>query len=1381
MVNFRQILKFVKSAPVLSFMVLIIMTFDAAAQATQLGTQTVNGGYVSYPLSDLGIFRQARVQATSSALSGTRNWEFYEAPFDYDPAWRPYSAGLTLAGYNMNIFPTAGTAAALFNTGFGGSSGLMPTIANGYYYTFNITEYSTPGVPQNEYMGVVETSYNPVTISSVIQSPAAGVVYPENSVYVTVTTAAPPSAGENIFVRYSTSINFLSSTLLTVTMTGTTGTVEIPCQGVGTTIYYYAYSSNRSSAAILADVGATGERAHDMSTLNVNNNGGPNYTYTVAPSIGYCGDYYVPSVCYPTIASFVTALNGGTVSCDVICHVASGHTETAPVGGINLTQTGTAANTITFIKDGAGANPIIYAPVGTISLGAGSTVVDGIFSLNGSDYITIDGFDLIDNNVSAPGTMEYGYALYKASSTDGCSNNVIQNCNITLSKTNIAVGPTAFQTGSRGIFTANCTRTALGTTLTISTAGGRNDNNKFLGNNISNVFAGIILRGYNDPSPSTYFDQGNIVGEVGAGNTITNYGGSSTNQGYGVYCIYQSGVDISYNTINNRLGGVSHTNTLYGIFHSANSGNTSSSITITHNDISLGQGANTSTIFAIRTGSSGQLAGTVNISDNIIHDCTFDAGASGLFYGIYQEFNCTSSNIDNNIIKNNALNTTGSNTYLIYDNSTTPTMSVSGNHLTNNTITAASAGNLNGYYYINTSATGTITVSNNVIDTLMVPSASSAYVMGIRVSNSTGQMKTISGNSISNIRAGSGTTVWTAGMYIDKMPTGSTVSNNTVNTISSTSNVIGINCADDNSINTSLNQVFTISGNQVYNVSSTGTSAQMAGIAIYGLNAVTCSNNIVDNVTATGGSPTQLKGINFGGGTVGNNMNFNGNSISNITHNNLSGSSTVVGLYLFPNTVTTNIYGNHIYKLSGTTSDMIIAMYGTSGTGTHNIYNNFIQQLSAPNSSLTLAVNGIYVAASGNTYNVYNNTIAIGQEGVISGGADFGVSGFYHGAGLLNLRNNIIYINATSSGVGVSACVRKATPGTAGTPPVTTSIAATTGNNFYYINIGAYNYVYVEGGSTATIKNGYAYGGATTSVPNNLNNDPCFNILTAGDITSYKYFMSLGGGGSREVNSYYDIPHFAGGAVYPDNLKITVGASDYAESNAVALALVTTDYEGDIRQGVVGYAGTGTAPDIGADEGEFVIVTPDCLLLPIELTAFTGWNNGVANELHWTTETEINSDYFEIQRSANGIDFVTIGTSPAAGNSLLPLDYVFYDDAPLNGLQYYRLKIVDIDDTYDYSNIIAIRINDDSSEEIYVYPNPATDFITIEINTATADAMLMEILDVTGRKVMSNTASLQSGVTILQYNIQHLPKATYLIQFTNTVTGEVSGVQFVKY
>ena len=278
----------------------MLSSFYAIAQPTVLGTQAQNGTYATYNLVDQGIFRQIRLQASSSGASGTRNWEFTQgtAAFpDYTINWRPYSGScngnpnLNIPGYNITIQPDltypSSYASAPGNSGTGGCSGYLPAITNGNYYTFNCTEYSTPGPPSNEYMGVLETSYNPVSITSVVQTPGIGAVYPENSVYVTVTTSASLNPGEYIYLRYSTTVNFASSTLLTIAMTGTTGTVEIPCQAAGTTIYYYAYTSNKTSAAILTEVGTYGEVVHDMNTLSINNNGGPNYIYTVLPSIGF--------------------------------------------------------------------------------------------------------------------------------------------------------------------------------------------------------------------------------------------------------------------------------------------------------------------------------------------------------------------------------------------------------------------------------------------------------------------------------------------------------------------------------------------------------------------------------------------------------------------------------------------------------------------------------------------------------------------------------------------------------------------------------------------------------------------------------------------------------------------------------------------------------------------------------------------------------------------------------------------------------------------------------------------------------------------------------------------------------------------------------------
>ncbi len=369
-------------------------------------------------------------------------------------------------------------------------------------------------------MSVLEKSYNPVSISTVTQSPAAGAVYDNNSVILTATLSSAASSGEYVYLRWSTNVSFTTSNLVQMNATGTTASALISCQSSGATIYYYVYSSNRTSAAIFADEPTYGQSAHDLSTLNLNNNGGPNYQYTVNAATGsFCGIYSLPSSCYPTVSSFVSALNSGSVSCAVTCYIAAAHSEIAPAGGINLTQTGTSSNPISFIKNGKGANPVIYAQTGTVVLSGSSTSADGIFSLNGSDYITIDGIDLFDNNTSGAARMEYGgYALFKSSAPDGCQNNTIKNCAITLKATNISTGPSQFEDGSRGIFAGNITRTAMNSALTITTASGRNDNNIFAGNVIKNVHHGIVVRGYWDiVSPYTYYDQNNKIGQPGAG------------------------------------------------------------------------------------------------------------------------------------------------------------------------------------------------------------------------------------------------------------------------------------------------------------------------------------------------------------------------------------------------------------------------------------------------------------------------------------------------------------------------------------------------------------------------------------------------------------------------------------------------------------------------------------------------------------------------------------------------------------------------------------------------------------------------------------------------------------------------------------------------
>ncbi|MBR9923338.1 MAG: hypothetical protein GYB31_21100 [Bacteroidetes bacterium] len=111
--------------------------------------------------------------------------------------------------------------------------------------------------------------------------------------------------------------------------------------------------------------------------------------------------------------------------------------------------------------------------------------------------------------------------------------------------------------------------------------------------------------------------------------------------------------------------------------------------------------------------------------------------------------------------------------------------------------------------------------------------------------------------------------------------------------------------------------------------------------------------------------------------------------------------------------------------------------------------------------------------------------------------------------------------------------------------------------------------------------------------------------------------------------------------------------------------------------------------------------------LPVELNRFTA---SLLNEkdvlLEWQTETEINSDFFLIERSEDGENFRNIGELPAAGNSTQQQNYQFTDQETLAGLNYYRLKQFDFDGSFSYSPIRSVRVDVASRNLVQLSPNP---------------------------------------------------------------------------
>lgn len=138
--------------------------------------------------------------------------------------------------------------------------------------------------------------------------------------------------------------------------------------------------------------------------------------------------------------------------------------------------------------------------------------------------------------------------------------------------------------------------------------------------------------------------------------------------------------------------------------------------------------------------------------------------------------------------------------------------------------------------------------------------------------------------------------------------------------------------------------------------------------------------------------------------------------------------------------------------------------------------------------------------------------------------------------------------------------------------------------------------------------------------------------------------------------------------------------------------------------------------------------------LPVKLISFYAKAQDNQVQLTWQTSSETNSDGFDIERSENGKDFEKIGfvkTESQNGNSNEKLGYSFTDETPIEGNNFYRLKQIDLDGKFVYSQIKSVKIEGQNS--LKIYPNPASDFIYIK--TFGQKIKSVELLDAKGSSI----------------------------------------------
>jgi hypothetical protein len=184
--------------------------------------------------------------------------------------------------------------------------------------------------------------------------------------------------------------------------------------------------------------------------------------------------------------------------------------------------------------------------------------------------------------------------------------------------------------------------------------------------------------------------------------------------------------------------------------------------------------------------------------------------------------------------------------------------------------------------------------------------------------------------------------------------------------------------------------------------------------------------------------------------------------------------------------------------------------------------------------------------------------------------------------------------------------------------------------------------------------------------------------------------------------------------------------------------------------------------------------------LPVELVSFTGWNQGSVNKLQWVTASELHSDKYEIEKSTVSGVWNTIGDVRAAGNSNIKLTYNFTDNNPVVGDNYYRLKMIDIDGTFKYSNTINIPISEAITNGfVGVYPNPTGGELNVDIQSVGLYDTYVSVYDVLGKTIFEKPVTIVRGMNKLQFNFNQLAKGTYILRFADA-QGTLHSTKFVK-
>ena len=1170
-------------------------------------TAPVNGTTYSVAQNlGLGTVVQATASTTFSAVSlnGSTNYDFYVYSYNSSTSCAgpmyltssAYIGSMTTSACGATLTGVVPIGAGYPNTPAGGYTSITAAMAE-------INANGLAGATVLELQPSYTTSYSasnetyPITFASnaCISSSNSLTIRPEASVstVIEITTANPTATinfngGDNVILDGRPGgTGTVSMLTMSNTNAGTSPAIQFINDATNNIIEYCTVKSvNNSITSGTIFFGSTNgisgndNNTIDHCTLDAGATFPVNAIYSAALTTG--SDNGGNSITNSNISNYYSATlssaginlgtfnNSWTITGNKLYQSANRLYTTGNVHyGINIQSGGgytISGNTVGYSN---------AAGTGTTNMIGNSVALTGTFptAYTTTGTATLTSFVGINAAFTAAGTVSNiqgntigGIALY---TSNGAStlNGIL--CGIQVLSGNANIGTTSGNTiGSTGSALGSlyaATTTTGGTVVGIYATSANTvtiQNNTVGSIDASGTTASLIggITGIDAAGAGTFSITNNTIGNSTTGNLRTGYIQSGTSLGAGgatltsttgatgtFVGIRSAATGAVLNMNNNTVRNVVTSGTTSGFAGIQNTGSVASAFNINNNTIS---GINftvatSGTVYFIYN-STGAATTVANINANNIQNITYGSTATGTMYFIYAIGTLANYTISNNTVTGSLTLPTTGTTYLIYNSQSTPVTTISNNNMTGTGINRTGAsGTLYGYYNAG-GPTGSLTISGNTWSNITLAGTITMY--GMYLLTSTNCIEKVQNNTLTNLTGGTGTIY---GIYFAYGQTGSEISGNTVNTITSAGLVTGINIASTAS------------------------------------NSLSVFNNTVHTLTTTGAF-----------------------AVTGIAH--------TAGLL-------STIYKNKIYNLNANAAGATAIGLSVSAATTATLYNNVIGDLKSTISSGTNQVIGISITG-GTTVNAYYNTVRLNAT---STGAIFGSSAISVNATptTINLRNNIFINNSTPNTTGQTVAYRRAST-------ALSNYAATSNNNIFYAGTpGANNLIFTDG----------------------TNNDQ--------NVISYKVRVSPSDALSGTENTA--LLSTTGSSA--NFLHVDGTVASMSESGAVNIAGFTDDYDGQTRFGNPGYVGTGTAPDMGADE--YAGTALPSLAAPINFTS----NTPTVSTFNITwDDNSVGEAGFIVSRSLNiAGPFSVVASIPSSSSASTGTTYTLPQSALLGNTTYY--------------------------------------------------------------------------------------------------------------